>query len=57
MTTQNKTLNKIACQPLLNNKELKIGSNSVYNNNLSSIGMWCVTVYRRFVGRGKCYSI
>ena len=30
------------CQRLWYNKELKIGSNTAYNNNLFSIGMWYV---------------
>ena len=36
------TTDKIACQPLWYNKELKIGTNSAYNNNLFSIGIWYV---------------
>ena len=36
------TTDKIACQPLWYNKELKIGTNSAYNNNLFSIRIWYV---------------
>ena len=36
------TTDKIACQPLWYNKDLKIGNNSAYNNNLFSIGIWYV---------------
>ena len=36
------TTDKIACQSLRCNKELKIGTNSAYNNNLYSIGIWYV---------------
>ena len=36
------TTDEIACQPVWYNKELKIGSNSAYNNNLFSIGIWYI---------------
>ena len=36
------TTDKIACQPLWYNKDLKIGNNSAYNNNLFSIGIWYI---------------
>ena len=36
------TTDEIACQPLWYNKVLKIGSNSAYNNNLFSTGIWYV---------------
>ena len=36
------TTDKITCQPLWYNKELKIGTNSAYNNNLFSIRIWYV---------------
>ena len=35
-------MNNTWLQPLWYNRELKIGFKSVYNQNLLSIGMWCV---------------